>query len=162
MKKNSNNHLSSGLLVLILGRLVAYPVAEKIPVSSWHAGGVWLLIVLLLMIGFVVLLPLSVCGIMQSSINIALSNLSNCLCTLVVCQCSVMCPSVECTSSVPAFLFSPAAQDKTKIVQIYFDHVAGIKSCNMPPFDSDAFIIDVDNHASRCNGSNINHFTNVR
>ena len=32
----------------------------------------------------------------------------------------------------------------------------------MPPFHSDAFIINVDNHVSWCMDSNINHFTNVR
>ena len=37
-----------------------------------------------------------------------------------------------------------------------------IEHCIMPPFDSDVFIIGVDNHVYRCMDSNINHFTNVR
>ena len=39
---------------------------------------------------------------------------------------------------------------------------SGIEPCIMPPFDSDAFIIGVDKHASRCMDSNMNHFTNVQ
>ena len=37
-----------------------------------------------------------------------------------------------------------------------------IEPCIMPPFDSDAFIIGVDNHASCCMDANVNHFTNLR
>ena len=40
--------------------------------------------------------------------------------------------------------------------------LSNIKPCIMPPFDSDAFIIGVDNQSSRCMDSNINHFTNVQ
>ena len=36
------------------------------------------------------------------------------------------------------------------------------KPCIMPPFNSDAFIIGVDNHASRCMNANVNHFTKLQ
>ena len=44
---NSNYHLTFSFLVILLGLLVAYPVADEVPLFSWGAGGLWLIIVLL-------------------------------------------------------------------------------------------------------------------
>ena len=39
---------------------------------------------------------------------------------------------------------------------------SGIEPVVMPPFDSDAFIIGIDNHASRCMGNHKKHFFSLK
>ena len=47
MTKNLKEHLTSNFLVILLGWLVAYPMAEEVLLSSWGKGELWLSVVLL-------------------------------------------------------------------------------------------------------------------
>ena len=74
-----------------------------------------------------------------------------------------MFPLFTCKHPAPGFLIITCGSWKAQQLFSFASAVwSSIKTCILPPLDSDAFIIGVDNLASRCIDSNIYCFTNVR
>ena len=165
MTKNSNEDLTFSFLVILLGWLVAYPMEKEVAASSWGTGELWLIVMLLFHVRHY--LFLAIVSLWHHTIKChpklwflkPIKWMPYCLQLPVYCHVPIMCSHKYCTGCTHRHLWFKTRQHLCSFASTV---LSSIKPCIMPPFDSYAFIIGVDNHASRCMDSNLNHFTDVQ
>ena len=149
---NLNNYLTFCFIVILLGWLVVYLVAEVVPLTRISAGGLWLIAVFFYQISFYSFS--TIVSMWCHAINYCpwLHSLKftkwtpQCHQMPVYCHVSIFCSQKPCTClshhhlqfKTRKHLCSPASTVSY-----------GIKPCIMPPFNSDVFIIGVESHASQ-------------